>query len=143
LVTVASSSGLEPSALCLEITESSVMADPEHAAATLAELKKLGVMLAIDDFGTGHSSLAYLQQFPLDILKVDRSFVSGLDGNGTGVDTAGSHSIVVAIVSLAHALGLSVTAEGVETPGQAAILTELDVDGMQGYLYGRPRPAPI
>jgi diguanylate cyclase (GGDEF)-like protein/PAS domain S-box-containing protein len=136
-------SGLEPSALCLEITESSVMADPEHAAATLAELKKLGVMLAIDDFGTGHSSLAYLQQFPLDILKVDRSFVSGLDGNGTGVDTAGSHSIVVAIVSLAHALGLSVTAEGVETPGQAAILTELDVDGMQGYLYGRPRPAPI
>jgi diguanylate cyclase (GGDEF)-like protein len=139
---VLSHSGLDPRALCLEITESSVMADPEHAAATLGELKNLGVMLAIDDFGTGHSSLAYLQQFPLDILKVDRSFVAGLGGEITGVDTAGSHSIVVAIVSLAHALGLSVTAEGVETPTQAAILTELDVDAMQGYLYGRPSPAP-
>jgi diguanylate cyclase (GGDEF)-like protein/PAS domain S-box-containing protein len=134
-------SGLESSALCLEITESSVMADPEYAAATLSELKSLGVMLAIDDFGTGHSSLAYLQQFPVDILKVDQSFVATLAGRATG-DPAGSHSIVIAIVSLAHALGLSVTAEGVETPAQAAILTELQVDALQGYLYGRPAPSP-
>jgi diguanylate cyclase (GGDEF)-like protein/PAS domain S-box-containing protein len=126
-------------ALCLEITESSVMTDPEGAAVILGELKALGVMLAIDDFGTGYSSLAYLRKFPVDVLKVDQSFVSGLDG---GPDAEGARSIVVAIVSLAHALGLSVIAEGVETAAQADILRALEVDGLQGYLYGRPGPGP-
>jgi diguanylate cyclase (GGDEF)-like protein len=132
-------SGLRRGALHLELTESSVMADPTHAAAMLRDLKALGVRLAIDDFGTGYSSLAYLQRFPVDTLKVDRTFVAGLDQSR---DTAGACSIVAAIVSLAHTLGLSVVAEGVETPAQAAILGEMEVDGLQGYLYGKPRAIP-
>jgi diguanylate cyclase (GGDEF)-like protein/PAS domain S-box-containing protein len=137
---VLAESGLRREALCLEITESSVMANPEHAAVTLAGLKDLGVMLAIDDFGTGYSSLAYLHRFPVDVLKIDQSFVAGLVGAD---DTTGARSIVVAIVSLAHALGLSVIAEGVETAEQARILDELAVDGRQGYFYGRPTAAPF
>ncbi|HLZ31185.1 MAG TPA: EAL domain-containing protein [Chloroflexota bacterium] len=127
--------GLEPSALTLEITESAVMADPVAAAATLNELKALGFALAIDDFGTGYSSLSYLKRFPIDNLKVDRSFVEGL---GTDVqDTA----IVRSVVDLAQALNVTITGEGIETLAQEAALRALGCDAGQGYLFARPMHA--
>ena len=101
--------GLAPEHLTLEITESALMTDAASALAVLSALKELGVQLAIDDFGTGYSSLTYLQRFPLDVLKVDRSFVEEL-----GVSVEGEE-IVSAVINLAHALGLKVVAEGVET----------------------------
>ena len=108
--------GLPPEHLTLEITESALMKDAAAALVVLQALKELGVLLAIDDFGTGYSSLSYLQRFPLDILKVDRMFVHEL-----GQD-AGGDEIVSAVISLAHALGLEVVAEGVETEQQLEIL---------------------
>ncbi len=123
------------SALCLEITESALMADPDEAGRTLDALHGLGVKLAIDDFGTGYSSLTYLRQFPIDALKVDRSFVAGVSENIK--DT----TIVGAVVALAHALGIPAVAEGVETAAQAAQLTDLGCDLAQGYLWGKPQPA--
>jgi EAL domain-containing protein (putative c-di-GMP-specific phosphodiesterase class I) len=101
----------------------------------LRALKDLGVMLAIDDFGTGYSSLSYLRRFPLDILKVDRSFVEELGLN------AESEQIVLAVINLAHALGLRVVAEGVETPEQLEVLASFDCDLAQGYLFSKPLPA--
>jgi len=101
----------------------------------LQALKALGVTLAIDDFGTGYSSLSHLQRFPLDILKIDKSFVDEL-----GVDRGGAE-IVAAVVKLAHALGLQVIAEGVETERQLDALDRLDCDFAQGYLFSRPVPA--
>jgi EAL domain-containing protein (putative c-di-GMP-specific phosphodiesterase class I) len=127
--------GLEPSALKLEITESTVMQDPERAAATLRELKALGFQLAIDDFGTGYSSLSYLKRFPVDTLKIDRSFVDGL-----GADTQDS-AIVRSVVELAQALDVSVTGEGIETAIQESELRTLGCDGGQGFLFARPLPA--
>ena len=100
----------------------------------LRALKSIGVSLAIDDFGTGYSSLSYLQRFPLDILKIDKSFVDEL-GRGEGIE------IVAAVIDLAHALGLQVVAEGVETPRQLEVLRELECDYAQGYLFSRPVPA--
>ena len=126
---------LEPAALTLEITEGVVMKDPAAAAAKLHEMKALGVRIAVDDFGTGYSSLAYLKDFPVDSLKIDRSFTSGVDANG---DDA---AIVRSIVALGHALRLSVTAEGIETTAQLAELRTLDCDRGQGYLFARPIPA--
>jgi diguanylate cyclase (GGDEF)-like protein len=127
--------GLPPEHLTLEITESALMKDAASALRVLTALKELGVLLAIDDFGTGYSSLSYLQRFPLDILKVDRSFVEGL---GVSVE---SEEIVSAVIRLAHALGLAVVAEGVETAEQLAILQSFDCDLAQGYLFSRPLPA--
>jgi EAL domain-containing protein (putative c-di-GMP-specific phosphodiesterase class I) len=101
----------------------------------LRALKDLGVTLAIDDFGTGYSSLSYLQRFPLDILKIDKTFVDEL-----GVEPEGSE-IVAAVINLAHALGLQVIAEGVETQRQLDELERLDCDYAQGYLFSRPVPA--
>ncbi len=128
--------GLEASALYVEVTESSLIQNITSAAEVLADIKALGVGLAIDDFGTGYSSLSYLDQFPFDVLKVDRSFVSAIQ------DAESDCTLVSGIVSLAHSLGLSVVSEGVETPEQAAVLTGLGVDLMQGYLFGRPGEAP-
>jgi len=130
--------GLRPGgvALCLEITESFLLEDPVATGTVLDELRALGVRLSIDDFGTGYSSLAYLRRFPLDTLKVDRTFVSGL-----GVDPD-SRAITSAIIELAHALGLEVVAEGVEDQAQLEVLVDLGCDRAQGYLFSRPVPAP-
>lgn len=128
-------SGLEPQALELEITESSLIATNTDVEATLAGLKKLGVKLAIDDFGTGYSSLAYLKRFPVDKLKVDQSFVRDIPGNAKGMQ------ICEIVVNLGKALGLEVLAEGVETEVQFAHLRQIGCDSAQGYLLGRPVPA--
>ena len=127
--------GLPPAHLTLEITESALMRDAASALVVLQALKELGVLLAIDDFGTGYSSLSYLQRFPLDILKVDRMFVEEL-GMRTGGD-----EIVSAVIQLAHALGLEVVAEGVETEQQFDVLRALECDFAQGFLFSRPVPA--
>ena len=126
---------LDPSALKLEITESVLMADAQSTVETLQSLKALGIGLAIDDFGTGYSSLAYLKLFPVDTLKVDRSFVDGLGEDPQ--DTAIVHSVV----ALAKALGLSVTGEGIETERQRELLRDLGCERGQGYLFARPCPA--
>ena len=129
-------SGLPPQLLCLEITESAVMDDVTHTGEVLAQLRGLGVALSIDDFGTGYSSLSYLKQFPVDALKIDRSFVDGLGSESE--DT----QIVTAVVHLAHALGLTVVAEGVETAPQLEVLRNLGCERVQGYLIARPQPGP-
>ncbi|WP_313707048.1 putative bifunctional diguanylate cyclase/phosphodiesterase [Massilia sp.] len=127
--------GLQARCLELEITESLVMDDVEQAIATMRELKEMGVQLAIDDFGTGYSSLAYLKRFPVDVLKIDRSFVHDIETD------AGSAAMVAAIVSLSHDLGMRVIAEGVETAPQREFLRERGCDEIQGYLFSRPLPA--
>ena len=127
--------GLPPEHLTLEITESALMRDAAAALVVLQTLKELGVLLAIDDFGTGYSSLSYLQRFPLDVVKVDRMFVHELEEDN------GGRAIVSAVISLAHALGLEVVAEGVETEQQLELLRELDCDYAQGFLFSRPVPA--
>ncbi len=128
-------SGLPPQSLQLEITESVVMEDASATIETLRGLKALGVRLAIDDFGTGYSSLSYLKRFPVDVLKIDKSFVDGLGDDPE--DTA----IVQAVVTLAHSLGMEVTAEGVETIEQSDQLQLLGCRLGQGYLFARPLPA--
>ena len=127
-------SGLRVGSLKLEITESAVMEDAETSIRTLRELQNLGVAIAIDDFGTGYSSLSYLRRFPVTNLKVDRSFVQKL-----GIDHEDTE-IVRAIVTLAQTLGLSVTAEGVETESQLQQLRALGCDEAQGYLFSKPLP---
>jgi EAL domain-containing protein (putative c-di-GMP-specific phosphodiesterase class I) len=111
------------------------MYDSDRAERTMADLQALGVQLSIDDFGTGYSSLAYLHRFPVDELKIDRVFVNGLtDGTDQG-------TLVTAVVAMAHALGLRIVAEGVETAAQADRLRALGCHRAQGYLYARPGPA--
>jgi len=124
--------GLPSSCLVLEITESTIMESTDCASAVLAELKQLGVQLAIDDFGTGYSSLSYVHRFPLNSLKIDRSFVSEMGAQGERSE------IVRAIVNLAHNLGLDVIAEGIETQSQLDHLTTLGCDYGQGYLFSMP-----
>jgi len=126
---------LDPSLLALELTESVVMGQSEELFQTLAELKALGVSLVLDDFGTGYSSLSYLTRLPLDVLKVDRSFIDGL---GTEPRDTG---ITEAIVGMSTALSLRVTGEGVETELQLSELQRLGCDAAQGYLFSRPVPA--
>lgn len=123
---------LAPEYLEIELTESLVMADVDHAIGILRELKALGVKLSIDDFGTGYSSLSYLKRFPIDVLKIDRSFVNDIT---TDPDDA---AIVASIISLAHSLRLTVIAEGVETEAQLAYLQQHDCDQIQGYFFSRP-----
>lgn len=128
-------SGVSPDRLWLEITESALMRDPDEAVLVLQELRDLGVHWEIDDFGTGYSSLSYLQRFPVETLKIDRSFVDRLDQRSESV------AIVKAIIGLGESLGLSVIAEGVERTAEAAKLQSLGCHLAQGYLYGRPLPA--
>jgi diguanylate cyclase (GGDEF)-like protein/PAS domain S-box-containing protein len=128
-------SGISPSTVCLELTESVFMEDVDYFGKTLAGLKALGVRLSIDDFGTGYSSLSYLKRYPVDEVKIDRAFVAEI-----GTDT--HHSALVAtILAMADALQLGVTAEGVETGDQLAVLTKLQCRRAQGYYFARPMPA--
>jgi diguanylate cyclase (GGDEF)-like protein len=131
--------GTDPSTLCLEITETVMMQDVETSFQTLRALRELGVGLSVDDFGTGYSSLGSLKRFPVDSLKVDRSFVAGL-GNGRGSEDA---AIVTAVISLAHTLGLTAVAEGIESADQLEQLRALDCDIAQGFYFARPRPATV
>ena len=123
-----------PGQLTLEITESVFIQDAEQALRSLHELRDIGVLIALDDFGTGYSSLSYLSRFPMDVLKIDRSFVAGLSYNV--VDTA----IVRAVVGLAHDLSMTVIAEGIETAEQHQLVTALGCDSCQGYYFARPMP---
>jgi diguanylate cyclase (GGDEF)-like protein len=128
------SAGLEARFLEIELTESAVMTHPEESAAILEQLSRMGVLVSVDDFGTGYSSINYLRRFPIDKLKIDRSFVRDLDCE---VDA----SIVQAIISLAHSLKLKVVAEGVETPAQLQFLRSLGCDQYQGFHFSPPLPA--
>ncbi len=130
--------GVDPGRICLEITENALMEDVDLSLGVLAGLKAIGVGLAIDDFGTGHSSLSYLRRFPVDVVKIDQSFIQDL-----GLDRESS-SIVEAVVNLAHVLGLLVVAEGIETVEHLAALAPLGCDKAQGYYFARPMaPEPL
>jgi EAL domain-containing protein (putative c-di-GMP-specific phosphodiesterase class I) len=129
------SSGIDPEALSLEITEGTLMHDAQASADTMQALRAIGVRISIDDFGTGYSSLSYLKHFPIDALKVDRTFVDGL---GEEPDDS---VIVSAVVALAHSLGMTAVAEGVETEIALDELRRLGCDRVQGFLLGRPAPA--
>ncbi len=128
--------GLAPSQLCLEITETALIEEAAEAREALEEIAALGVHIALDDFGTGYSSLAHLRQFPVDVLKIDRSFVDRLETSDR------DREIVAAVTAMAHVLKMTVVGEGIETPGQLQQLTDLGCDTAQGYLLARPlRPA--
>ncbi len=127
--------GVDPTRVKLEITESLLMENPDLAAMVLDGVKKLGVRTAIDDFGTGYSSLGYLHRFPIDAIKIDGSFI------GTMMDNAGSMEIVRAVTGLARNLGLDIVAEGIETSEQLAVLRALDCALGQGFLVAKPMPA--
>jgi EAL domain-containing protein (putative c-di-GMP-specific phosphodiesterase class I) len=129
--------GLPPSALTLEITEGAFLQEPDRVRRTLERLRAMGVTIAIDDFGTGYSSLAYLKDLPVDILKIDRSFVADVTTTDAG------QAIVAAAIELGHRLGLTVVAEGVEDLEQFDVLGELGCDLIQGYLVCRPVRADL
>ncbi|GHE21345.1 putative bifunctional diguanylate cyclase/phosphodiesterase [Halomonas urumqiensis] len=129
------SHGLTPDRLRLEITESAIMHDPDHASRQLATLRRAGLSIAVDDFGTGYSSLAQLKRLPVQELKIDKSFILKLD------ESADDEIIVRSTIELGHNLGLAVVAEGVETESSRALLAGLGCDILQGYLFSRPLPA--
>ncbi len=136
--TLLAESRIPPPQLKLEVTESVLMADPDQAVDVLRRLKDLGVQLAVDDFGTGYSSLSYLHRFPIDVVKIDRSFVNTMTGPaGSG---GGGLKIVRSITRLAHDLELAVIAEGVELRGEFELLRELGCEYAQGYLFSKPAP---
>ena len=128
-------SGLPASRLTLEITESTLIDDPDHAARVLEALHALGVEVSLDDFGTGYSSLSSIKRYPLSAIKLDGSFIAGL---APGTPDA---AIVSSVIDMAHALSLSIVAEGVETPGQRDHLRIIGCDVAQGHLFCRPQPA--
>ncbi|HMD57570.1 MAG TPA: EAL domain-containing protein, partial [Solirubrobacteraceae bacterium] len=119
-------------ALTIEITETTLMRNIEETARRLAQVKRLGVRIAIDDFGTGYSSLAHLQQFPVDALKIDRSFISGLRSNKEG------ETLIHTLVQLGKALSIETFAEGIEQPRELTLLQAEDCDSGQGFLFARP-----
>ena len=125
-------SGLEPEALTIEITETTLMRNVEETARRLAAVKELGVRIAIDDFGTGYSSLAHLQRFPVDALKIDRSFITGLSQNKEG------ETLIHTLVQLGKALSIETFAEGIEQQQQLSKLRDEDCDSGQGFLFARP-----
>ncbi|MGN6522185.1 MAG: putative bifunctional diguanylate cyclase/phosphodiesterase [Actinomycetes bacterium] len=134
--------GVPPATLCLELTESALMQDPTHGLEALSRLRDLGVWLAIDDFGTGYSSLAYLTSLPVHYLKIDRSFVTELNGDATPARQARGGLVAEAVVSLARALGMSTVAEGVEEASQLELLQRMGCPFAQGWLFARPMPGP-
>jgi EAL domain-containing protein (putative c-di-GMP-specific phosphodiesterase class I) len=125
-------SGMDPSALTLEITETTLMSNAEETAERLAQAKELGVRIAIDDFGTGYSSLAYLQRFPVDALKIDRSFISRM-----GQDPEGE-TLIRTLVQLGKSLSIETLAEGIEQSCELSVLREENCDSGQGFLFARP-----
>ncbi len=127
-----SDSGLDPEALTIEITETTLMRNVEETARRLAAIKELGVRIAIDDFGTGYSSLAHLQRFPVDALKIDRSFISGLRHNQEG------ETLIHTLVQLGKALSIETFAEGIEQQQELSLLRDEDCDSGQGFLFARP-----
>jgi EAL domain-containing protein (putative c-di-GMP-specific phosphodiesterase class I) len=127
--------GIQASLIELEITESQLMQDPAHAIRVMRALRDAGMRIAIDDFGTGYSSLAYLTRFPVGSLKIDRSFVASVN------DDPSAAAIVRTIIEMAHTLGFTVVAEGVETEAQAEYLRRHGCEQGQGYLFARPMPA--
>jgi EAL domain-containing protein (putative c-di-GMP-specific phosphodiesterase class I) len=127
---------LEPGALALELTETTLMEADAATLRQLEEIRKLGVGLGIDDFGTGYSSLSYLKRLPVSFVKVDRSFVAGLATDPS------DREIVTAVIRLGQALGLTTVAEGVEDLDQFTMLRELGCDQAQGFLFGRPQAGP-
>jgi EAL domain-containing protein (putative c-di-GMP-specific phosphodiesterase class I) len=131
---ILSDSGLDASCLELEVTESIIIHDPVAAIAMLQDLKGLGVRVAMDDFGTGYSSLRYLRELPIDVVKIDKSFIRDIPADPDDVE------IVTAIIAMAKGLKMEVIAEGVETDEQLALLRELGCDRVQGYLCSRPLP---
>jgi EAL domain-containing protein (putative c-di-GMP-specific phosphodiesterase class I) len=131
---VLSRTGMPPGALILEVTENILIDDSDRAMVALADLKELGVRLALDDFGTGFSSLSYLRRLPIDIVKIDRSFIAD-------VRPPFDATITAAVTNLAHILGLSVTAEGVETNDQRDAVRAIGCECAQGYFYSRPMPS--
>ncbi|HZQ74106.1 MAG TPA: EAL domain-containing protein [Burkholderiales bacterium] len=130
--TILGTSGCDPSSIELEVTESMVMSDPERVARVLERLRELKLRVAIDDFGAGASSLSYIKRFPIDTLKIDQSFVAGIEHQ------RGDRAIVQAVIVLAHTLGMDVVAEGVENQGQENLLLALGCDAFQGYYFSRP-----
>jgi EAL domain-containing protein (putative c-di-GMP-specific phosphodiesterase class I) len=132
-----SEAGVPASMLCLELTESTIMSDPDGALAILHQLHDLGIRLSVDDFGTGYSSMAYLKDLPVDELKVDRSFVKDMTRNDR------NNILVQSAVDLGHNLGLSVVAEGVEDQATLASLRAVGADIVQGYFLGRPMRAEL
>jgi EAL domain-containing protein (putative c-di-GMP-specific phosphodiesterase class I) len=126
---------VDASHLVLEVTEGVLIDDPGEAIAVLSDLRSLGVRLALDDFGTGYCSLAYLRDLPVDIVKIDRSFVAALDTDPT------ARAITGAVTDLAHVLGMSVTAEGVETARQNDAVVSMGCDHVQGFFHARPMSA--
>nr|WP_320114883.1 EAL domain-containing protein [uncultured Desulfuromonas sp.] len=126
---------MDPRWLDLELTESMVMQDPDHVAETLARLKEIGFALSLDDFGTGYSSLNYLRRFPIDCLKIDRSFILDVASDTTAASVANS------VIGIAHSLGIHAIAEGVETREQYAFLALCECDSIQGFLFSKPLPA--
>jgi diguanylate cyclase (GGDEF)-like protein len=131
-----SDSGLDPGALTIEVTETTLMRNIEETARRLTEIKLLGVRIAIDDFGTGYSSLAHLQRFPVDALKIDRSFISGLKSNQEGA------TLIHSLVQLGKALSIETFAEGIEQPHELSLLQDEDCDSGQGFLIARPLDVP-
>jgi EAL domain-containing protein (putative c-di-GMP-specific phosphodiesterase class I) len=131
---IVSETGVSPAALQLEITEGAVLRDEDRIVATLAAIRHMGVEIALDDFGTGYSSLTYLKRFPVDVVKIDRSFVRDLDRD------ASDAAIVSTVIAMAENLRLKVIAEGVETEGQLAFLREKNCHEFQGYLVSAPVP---
>jgi EAL domain-containing protein (putative c-di-GMP-specific phosphodiesterase class I) len=125
-------SGLDPSALTIEITETTLMRNVDDTARRLEAVKELGVRIAIDDFGTGYSSLAHLQRFPVDALKIDRSFIMGLQNNQEG------ETLIHTLVQLGKALSLKTFAEGIEQHQELSLLRSEDCDSGQGFLFARP-----
>ncbi|TVQ58533.1 MAG: EAL domain-containing protein [Spirulina sp. DLM2.Bin59] len=128
--------GVDPTAIKLEITESAIMDNAEMAIALTQALRSRGLQISIDDFGTGYSSLGYLHRFPVDILKIDRSFIHVINPNSTASNS--SYQVVETIITLAQQLGLTVVAEGIETQAQLAWLQHLDCEFGQGYLFAKP-----
>jgi len=127
-------SGFPTSALTLELTETTLLESDERVLATLEELKRIGIVIALDDFGTGYASLAYLQQFPIDVVKIDRSFTAKIDNPSSDL------VLLKGIIDLGNALELNLVAEGIERPEQHRIIRRLGCQRAQGFYFGRPMP---